>query len=196
MELAGDSPELVGYSLSQGESSYYIGARRERCVPRTSLFICEAALCSSVCDKPLLMMMKEDRLPRQLPEIDAAMSDELAKVQHLTDATWAFFAAFVEMDTFELRDACCKGSLTAAGCIGMHLRHARRGVWALLQGDRKANALDFSAGPKAASENQTLFEIWTLLQLREIDLALDGLELISREYGSATLQSRSQLVQL
>ncbi len=97
--------ELVDYALSQGESSYYLGGvKRNRC-PRVKLFISDASRCSPVCDKPLHMMMKDDRLPRQLPGIDAAITDELATVQHTTAATWAFLFAFVEIDTFELRDA-------------------------------------------------------------------------------------------
>ena len=154
------------------------------------------------------MMMRDDRLPRQHSEIDAAISQEIENIYNISDAAWAFLAASVEIGTFELRDACCKGTLTAAGYVGMHLRHARRGVWSLLPGDRKANVLAFRAGPKPANESQTLFKVWTLMQLQEVDLVLEGLEFLSkahnvasglmrahRAYGSATLQSRSQLIQ-
>jgi hypothetical protein len=209
---------IVTYALANGESSYYIGGVNRYMSAKVKAFTVQTALCSRISDEPLLMMMKDDRLPLQLPKVDAAMVKSLEQIQAISDDARAFFGHVVAMDACELRDSCCKGALAAAGYVGMHLRHARRKVWALLQGDRNANLFAFAAGPQPDNESSTLFRIWTLMQQGEVDICLQGLELLAlaswttlneeeahavasglmrghRQYGSPMLQSRSQVIQ-
>lgn len=214
-ELLGLS-DLVRFVLDHGHSSYYIGGvlrNNDACVRKLALV---AGIISPVADKALALILGDDRLPLMLPEIDAVINAELRKIVDVMDDVWGFLANAVSDELTQLRDQCFISALACAGYTNMHLRHARRGVWALLQGDRQDNLRRLLEGP-APSGSGTLFKIYELLRIDgAVSECLDGLEMLSRaswatldeesghritsalaqahrEYGAGTLQARAQV---
>ena len=171
---------LVDYALKKGASSYYLGGVTRNINAKVKDLALEACIACKPCSKALSMIMEDDRLPLQLPALDKVLSDELQAIHDITANAWDALAKIVDCEPGTLRDRCCQGSLTSVAYINYRLRIARKDVWKLIQGDRRANVLEFAVGPQPKQRDSVLFKIHELVRLGEIETVLDGLELLSK----------------
>ena len=86
--------DLVRYIKAQGESQFFIGGFFKHWVGEVKVLTSIVAMSSRVSDRILKLVMKDDRLPMVLPEIDRAMVEELRALVAVPECVWAFFRLF------------------------------------------------------------------------------------------------------
>ena len=123
-----------------------------------------AGICGGVCDEALKLIFKDDRIPRQIGAITLAIRTQIRNVDHLSDAVWIRLGGICDKEWKALRSMTISASIAAAGFIHMHLRRARRGIWAYLQGDRTENLRKLAAGP-APVLCDNVFKMYELMRL-------------------------------
>ena len=178
-----------------------------------------SGIVSRVSDEAIQIIMKDDRLPLQLDAIDESIRTEVCLIGRISDGAWEVLGVSFELDWQDLREDTFIGSMACAGYMHMHLRHARRGIWALLRGDRVENLRRLAAGPPPKGTG-SLFKAYEMMRLDQAEgeclaaLALaeqsswstlneesghrvsSGLIQAHREYGTSALQARVNLTAL
>ena len=139
LSIALGLPSLLAHMKAAGESQYYIGGFEKHCTSQVKMLTSLVATCSGVSDSVLQLIMKDDRLPLLLPEIDEAIQRALQKVCDISPSVWAFLGKVTEVAPSKLRSDAMTAAVTSAGYMLERIRAARCGAWALLQGDRLAN---------------------------------------------------------
>lgn len=209
--------DLVDFIIGAGESTYCLGGFGSSLTGEVRELILVASFASRPPDAALEIIMHDDRLPKVLAEIDEELLVELQYVARMPDEVWAELAHMTTFAGPVLQSRCIAAATTAVGYIKHKLQEARRGVWALLHGDRLANVQVLAAQSKP--EDEVLAKIWELMRLGfPASLVLEGLEALSKvswstipveqghscasglqrlhkAYGVATLKARSMLLQ-
>lgn len=209
---------LVSYIKGAGESQYVIGGFSKHKSPEVMTMTCLIAMGSRVADTALAMTMIDDRLPLVLPAIQQAIVDELSNIVATPALVWESLGELSGRPAAKLRSDTLMAAVTSAGYIHGQMRPAQRGVWSLLPGHRRANLQRLAAGDPP-TDDVVLWKIFEMMRLgMSEDTALDGLQLLSRcswfttaeeqghvaasslmklhrEYGTATLQCRSMMIQ-
>jgi hypothetical protein len=164
-----------------------------------------------------MRIMRDDRIPLQLAAIDATMSEQMDRIASEPMSTWELVGTIAGEPAARMRSLAISAGLTSAVYINGHLREARRGPWALLAGNRRLNVEMLAAG--APPEDEVMFKMYEMVRLgMGVDLVLEGLDAMSRcswstlpeeqghvsasslmklhrQYGVATLQCRSMILQ-
>ena len=215
-EVLGVSHLVKYITIDQKESSYYIGGYARHLTVQVRHLIGILAVSSRVGDAAMKIIMKDDRLPIVLPNVDKALHDELEFVFAMPHHLWSFVAEYIGMDWTEYRRRCFISSLVSAAYPLMHARPARKGVFKLLLGDRQANLEALSIG--RPPDDEGLFKVYEMVRMLGYAATLDELECLSRAswstlqeekghvfakrlmkdhsaYGAGTLQDRSQICQ-
>lgn len=209
---------LVQFVLDAGESRFHLGGFCDNLTAQVREFICVVSVSSRVPDSVLAVLVRDDRVPLVLQEIDAEIDLELTWVASLPDEVWRQLGCVAAQAGPSLRSACLAAALTAAGYVQGKLRPARQGVWRLLSGDRQANLAELAIGDPP-EQDELLYKIYEIMRLGfGVDKVLEGLQALSKvswttlvveqghasasglmkvhkEYGMATLKARSMLLQ-
>ena len=124
-----------------------------------------AAMASPVADRVLLSLLKDDRLAKRMDKVQAAMTQELAKVQgtpgHIFDL--ALEASGIQgLIAAGLRTKVCLVAQASVAFMCRRLAPAQELPWCLLSGDVQGNINELALAP--APTDGTAYTIWKLLQ--------------------------------
>jgi hypothetical protein len=197
-------------------SNYYIGGFSN--LSKDVIRMCTLIACSGhISDSILLMVMEDDRIPKNIDRIDADLNSELLYVSSVEDGVLDMVSAATDIPRRILRDEVVQAAAVQAGYLLRRLRPARLPPWTLLAGDVKQNLGRLSEGE--LPEEPTTAKIYQLLSmgmsiarlepavnlLGELGWSTKGTEQghaaassIMKQHGqysSHTMQSRSLLVQ-
>ena len=209
--------DLVQFILaSRRASSYNIGGLAGHLSKEVLQMIGTVATSSFCMDSVLLRIMPDDRVPKQLPEIDKLISDKLWFTGALPDDVWKAIGEATGEHHGLVRDRAIASAWTSATYVENRLREARQLPWSLLQGDHSHNLDVLTDGPRPAEVNA--LKMWSGLRMgipkavymEELQLmenaswsasgteqhhvCTSGMIRLHREYGLETTQSRSTCV--
>lgn len=209
--------DLVQFILaSRRASSYNIGGLAGHLSKEVLQMIGTVATSSFCMDSVLLRIMSDDRVPKQLPEIDKLISDKLWFTGALPDDVWKAIGEATGEHHGLVRDRAIASAWTSATYVENRLREARQLPWSLLQGDHSHNLDVLTDGPRPAEVNA--LKMWSGLRMgipkavymEELQLmekaswsangteqhhvCTSGMIRLHREYGLETTQSRSTCV--
>ena len=209
--------KLVSYVIAHGGSTYYLGGFLRHLTPAVKSVTVMMSVSACVSESILAVVLKDDRLPLILPEVDRITEAELDFLAKVPTSVWNVLAGVAGGSGPKLRHDCIAGAVTSAGFVHGHLREARKGPWALLKGDWRANLRHLARQPEPVGD-EVLYKIHKLMQFGLEDLCMDGLEKLSRcswttmaeeqghvaassllklhkQYGIQTLQCRAMVCQ-
>ena len=154
---------LVVHILADSTSSHYYLRGYNYLNPQVLKFVAITAVSSTVSERALGLLLKDDRLPMQLGTIDDAINQAVATVQAFGKDIWDAVAACSGLTGTVLRDACVRSACLQLSFIESYVRQARRAPMDLLQGDRNQNLNQLMVSGKPLEENAG--KLWDLLQL-------------------------------
>ena len=144
-------PHRVRFIISTGRASkYFIGGMAEHLTPRVVHMACIVATSSFASDVVVGMLMKDDRLPRHLGEIDRAVKESILRTERIHPHVWAVLAAVAEIQPRTLCNDAVEAAVTSGAYLSAKLREARRMPWALCRGDHALNLARLEAGAEPA----------------------------------------------
>ena len=152
-----------------GQKNYWLNGYDKLCGDvRQFMVVCGYA--GYVPDGVLNMLLNDDRVLRQLPEIKACMDEELAFLDALPPLVWQRLETFLpdtsekDEDYFDLRSAVVNSGLIAQGFIRKRvLNRASAALFGLTQGDIEEN-LEQLIKQSVAPEELISRKIWRLLR--------------------------------
>ena len=156
---------LVKGILARKHSHKYHLSGFERLDAGIKRMLAITACSSLVSEKPLALLLQDNRLALTLPDIDREMDEQATKVLTIPEHTIAELARTADMSCTELRDGNCQ-SVDVQMVYARHgLREVRQQPWTLCRGDVVQNLNDLHAGAKPTEEVSA--RIWDLLEMGE-----------------------------
>ena len=211
-------PQLVRYIIASGRASkYFIGGMAEHSTPKVMHMACIVATSSFASDVVVGMLMKDDRLARQLDTIDRVVRESIHRTERTHPSVWAGLAALAQLQPRTLCNDAVDAAVTSGAYLAAKLREARRLPWSLCRGDHAMNLARLEAG--AEPEELVSKKIWEGLRIgMPRSIFLEGLRLMEqccwtanateqahrsasglirqhRQYSAETLQARSLVAQ-
>ena len=138
---------LVAFIRScPSESNYFIDGFKHM----DSELLRVAMVCgisSRVSEVPLKLVLADDRLPRLLPELDAALALEMDRIENLDASMFDLLAEWLDVEGPSLADQCIHASVVQLSYSEMRVRAARALPWSLIGGDVRGKLEALKAGP-------------------------------------------------
>lgn len=208
--------DLVRFIIGSGASRYHIGGFADHLSDTVMQMVGTICTSSTCMDAVLLIVMADDRVPRQLPKIDQTIRDKLDHTAGIHEDIWRVISAATGDNANLLRNRSIGASLTSATYLEVRLREARRLPWSLLQGDISHNLDLLKNGPcpeeinaskmwhgmrlgisKSVYEDECkLMEkaSWSSNGTEQQHVTTTGMMRFHKDLGMGTLQSRSMCV--
>lgn len=137
---------VVTYTLARpGVSSYHLGGftALDRQVKQLVALVSAGAFAK---DAALALMMEDDRLGCEMPNLEREMQDELVYVSGLPLEMWELLSSTSSFTAAELRHQSSGGSYKLSGFVLYRLKSATVFPWSFTQGDRPKNLADLKSG--------------------------------------------------
>jgi len=80
--------ELVAFIVKRKKGTWHIKGFNTHCKPQVLRMLAITATSSFASDAVLAILLKDDRLPRQIAKIDAAIEEGVAKTENIQHQTW------------------------------------------------------------------------------------------------------------
>ena len=164
------------------------------------------------------MLMKDDRVPKQLTAIDKQLQDDIAFVMHISTEALDIIASAASMTSRRLRDENISAAAIQYTFVLMRLRPARQPPFHLVQED-VGDALDkLRDGPRPVEDNtRKLYDLlhlgesrataeeivhllgeapWSVKRSEEIHQPMASFLKRHPEYGMAQAQTRATITQM
>lgn len=133
--------------------SYHLRGYQTNCTSEVVTLCAVIAGSAAVSDCVLKMLLADDRLPRQLSRIDAAIEANIRRTETMSLSTWNILAALTEQSQSAIRDRTIAAAWTSATYMQQWFRVAREHPWSLLANDRARNLEALVAGARPLEEN-------------------------------------------
>lgn len=197
-------------------SDYYIHGWA-RMSDAMRLFVGVTSMASYVPDAFLAATLEDDRVVKHLSSMEECVNEEVGYLCQLPDSVWDVLASACRSTSRQLRSSTIQAAHLASGFLNTRVfEAAKQPPWSLCHGDRRANLLRLRDLPDMPGEATTA-KLWKLLRLGyNMDVLLDGLELMAccswstkvteqghvqasclrklhSQYGSETLVTRAML---
>ena len=157
--------DLVHGILSRKKSHKYHLSGFNRLNDKIKRMLAVVTCTSRVSEKPLALLLKDNRLALTLPAVDQAIDTWSKKATDLPEHTLEVLALTAGMSTTELRDGNFHSVETQVAYARHGLLEARGLPWSLARGDVVHNLRTLKAGPKPVEE--VAGRIWDLMDLGE-----------------------------
>ena len=216
-ELCGLTALVQAILADSSYSSYYLSGFLHMDA-QVKLMIGIVATSSCVSDSVLALLLEDDRVPRQLPALNAELLDEFSYVLDLPAGIFQVVAKALGVCAHEPRHRSTASALIQFGFIRHRLLKVAAPPWSLLAGDAAGNLEALAVAPPA--EEETTWKIQQLLLLGFCRATLaDGLRLLEqanwssrcveqghasasglmrqhKAYSASSLQARSMCLQM
>ena len=186
-EIAGLGSHVDFIRSSPSESNYYIEGYLNIAQDIRRLIVI-VGLTTRVSEKPLALILKDDRLPKMLVEVDAAIALQRDRVLQLDEFVIQHFATFADVPAQALKNDLHHSVAVQIAYAENRLRSARGFPWSLIGGDVEGKLQQLVDGPPP--EEEVAVKICTLLHLGvhgdcEVWSRLAGRDALLDEIGRA-----------
>ncbi len=113
-------------------SEYYIQVFVANIMPKHRRAVTVGAVASKLSDACIYAIMRDNRLPSRLPDIDKEIKAQIKWVTNIDTRLWKLFADNCESTVESLRSECITVSATSVGYMELRIRGARVLPWSLL----------------------------------------------------------------
>eukprot|EP00959_Pyramimonas_sp_CCMP1952_P184332 3854719-Pyramimonas_sp.AAC.1 len=111
------------------------------------------ATASPCLDKVLLLLAKDDRLPKMLTTIDAEIANAIGRLENISFPVWQALSACAGLQVGDVRNCAISAAWAAASHMNSRFREALRLPYTLLQGDRVRNLEELTRGARPDEDN-------------------------------------------
>ena len=128
---------------------YHLEGFRRLADPRVRRTVVIASLASRPADAVLAVLMEDNRAALRLPELKAALVEEIEWVSDLSEDIWETLGSMVDMGVSQMRTQCVFSAEVSAAFFEWRQIHPLEGLpYSLARGDQDANLDAFRAGPQ------------------------------------------------
>lgn len=182
---------LAHIRAKRSESDYFLHGV-ERCTSEVREFFGAASIAAWVSDSILELMLADDRVPRQMGDIDEELRLEVQYVSELPQPVMNLLATAIGCSSRSLRSKATSAALTSAAYIVWKLQPAKELPWTLCGPDMEQQVQALYEG--ARPTEPTAQKIWDLLQLGfDRQSIFAGLSLMSNIGWSSTPTEQGHL---
>ena len=143
-------------------SKYHIQGLNQIC-PKVLQMMVLVGCASRPAENFPALVLKDDRLPKMLPQIEAQMAEDIKFVETIPTTIFRAFSSICEVQPSLLRSECLQMLEVQVGYLQARLREVRRPPWNLICDDigAKLESLAMADEP----QEETTKKIWKLVKM-------------------------------
>ena len=146
------------------ESTYYLHKYWEL-TDETRDIVVACALGSGVCEGVQLLLLKDGRVLKRMPELHEIVNEEVHDVYEITNAAFEVLAGLTASNAMMLRTIVTSTMHCSLSFVDECIfRRSKEGIWGLCENKRQS-LLDLEAGPEPL-EDENLYQLWRLMHAK------------------------------